>query len=54
LKVWFQNRRSKERKGKTPREKETPLDDDEAGEDSQPSSPPPAISESMPVANTEP
>lgn len=39
FKVWFQNKRSKERKGKTPKGKETALDDDEAGEDSQPSSP---------------
>jgi len=41
LKVWFQNKRSKERKGKVPKEKGVPLDDDEAGEDSQPSSPQP-------------
>ncbi|CAF2180300.1 unnamed protein product [Rotaria magnacalcarata] len=41
IQVWFQNKRSKERKGKTPKEKDTPLDDDEPGEDSQPSSPPP-------------
>jgi len=48
IQVWFQNRRSKERKGKPSKEKETPLDDDEPGEDSQPSSPP-ATSEPTPV-----
>jgi hypothetical protein len=41
-KVWFQNKRSKERKVKVPKEKGTPLDDDEGGEDSQPLSPQPA------------
>ena len=48
IRVWFQNKRSKERKGKPSKEKETPLDDDEPGEDSQPSSPP-ATSEPAPV-----
>ncbi|CAF2995199.1 unnamed protein product [Rotaria socialis] len=43
IQVWFQNKRSKERKGKTPKEKDMPLDDDEPGEDSQPPSPPPPL-----------
>jgi hypothetical protein len=42
-KVWFQNKRSKERKGKVFKEKETPLDDDDIGDDSQPISPVPAV-----------
>lgn len=37
--VWFQNKRSKERKGKISKEKENAADDDEAADDSQPSSP---------------
>ncbi|CAF0860223.1 unnamed protein product [Adineta ricciae] len=40
IQVWFQNRRSKERKGKAPKEKGAALDDDEIGDDSQPSLPP--------------
>ncbi|CAF3927589.1 unnamed protein product [Rotaria sordida] len=53
IQVWFQNKRSKERKGKTSKEKETPLDDDELADDSQ-SSPPPTTSESTPpITNTE-
>ncbi|CAF5150644.1 unnamed protein product, partial [Rotaria socialis] len=53
----------KERKGKTPKEKDMPLDDDEPGEDSQPPSPPPplpttttttaAISEPIAIATAE-
>lgn len=43
-KVWFQNRRSKERKGKPSKDK----DDDDLGDDSQPS-PPPTTSEPTPM-----
>ena len=51
--VWFQNKRSKERKGgKSMEKKDAPDDDDEPGDDSQPSSPP-AASESTPAVSTE-
>ena len=52
FKVWFQNKRSKERKGKISKEKETPMDDDEGVDDSPPSSPTPIVSAPLTIEQT--
>lgn len=52
IQVWFQNKRSKERKGKISKEKETNADDDDAPEDSPPSSPTVPVVPTAPTVET--
>jgi hypothetical protein len=53
IQVWFQNKRSKERKGKVSERKEQNFNDDDDDDDSQPSLPPAAAAASESAVTTE-